>query len=127
MAEKAERKPLQMIEQGRAQVIDHRLPHPGHDVDPEVGADPLDERYRQIGKDGVQQHIVIAGGQAAVDGDLDEIGSRDRRRGGAEHEQHREEEFPGVGPGVGEQPAGDLRVVALVVLLLRLGDVCGRV
>ena len=106
-----------------AQVIDDGLPDPGHAVDPVVAADPLDDRDSQVGQDGVAQDHGIAGGEAAVDGDLDEVRAGHRGGGGDQHQERRKDHLAQVGPGEGDQPPGGLRVDALVVEFLGLGDV----
>ena len=66
-----EGEPLQMMKQGGAQVVNHRRPHPGHDVDAEVNEHPLQYHRTQIGQNDSTQGIVVMRGQAVVNGKFD--------------------------------------------------------
>ena len=115
-----------MGEEPFAQIVDDCLPDPGHDVDPVVGAKPLDYRNAQIGQDGVAQRIVIASGQAAINGDFDEVRPGHRGSRSAEHQHGGQDQPAGIGTGECDQPPGVLWVDTLVVEFLGLGDIDGR-
>ena len=108
-----------------AHIIDDGLADPGHAIDPVVAADPLDDRYAQVGQDGVAQDHGIAGSQTAVNGNLDEVRTGHRGGGGDQHQERRKKDLAQIGTRKGDQPLGSLRVDVLVVEFFGLGDVGG--
>ena len=98
----------------------------GHQALAQVGeqgvADPGDQRALRRREEvrareaagqqqgGQRQPPGVAGGDVAVDGDLQQPWARDAERGGGEHREHREDDPSAVGMQEAEEASGDPRV-----------------